>query len=411
MASTTTNEFLFSQDEFNALPSADQLPNVKEFISRAYLGEGTNIPNNFKVMPGIKNSAQIAFVQIQSVLQDVSCDWETASTQALQTITISVNSACAMLEICQYTLEQTFIANEMAKGANANYTSGNFFTYFWMEVSKKINEEMTIIRWQGDRAGTGPEYSGVNEFKKRSDGFIKKLNNAITGVEAVTNGAGTQAQLSVKVSKDGGVESVQVIDGGTYSTTPTTVTLSNVGEGVDATFTIQTTGTTPNIEIASVTVTNPGYGYPSKVLHVTSSAISESTILAEMKKAFLKIPAEIRADKKKLRWFMSSTESDLYALKVSENNNINYITTGLPMTYLGIPIVVEDGLPDGYMVICRGQESLLYAFDGMGDEQKMNIVDLSKTIAVRKLRARVDVKMSYYTLHNDQIVYYAPDPA
>ncbi len=81
-------------------------PNPSEWYSKAYLSE--DIANNYRVIPGVKNSTKVANATFTSILKAESCDFS-ASASALSAITMSVCPVQAQVEICKKTLESSFV--------------------------------------------------------------------------------------------------------------------------------------------------------------------------------------------------------------------------------------------------------------------------------------------------------------
>lgn len=388
--------------EVNVLENANYNANPEEFFRRAYLGE--DIVDNFRALPGIKNKTKLAFVMFSSILKKSNCNFD-PSNVALGAVDIDVESVSAMIEVCQFELEQSFVVAQMPLGANGSYTVASFMSYFWEEAALEIQEEIELIRWQGDKAGTFDEDS---DFLKLADGYEKKLRAAEVGISAATTGGtggATAATLSVVVGKKGNITGVNVLVGGAYVAAPTGIALGNSGEGEGATFTVQTSGVTPNITVTGVTVVTGGEGYKNKVNVVTGTTLTSANILTEFAKVFSAQPNEIRRRKDLLRWHVSPATADLYRQATAVGNTIAFITKSLDLTYLDIKIVVNDGMSDDTMVLTR-KDDLIYAFDGLGDAKSLKLVDLSETTAEPLLRARTNIKIGFFIVNEREIVFY-----
>ena len=384
------------------LTKAEYQPNVIEFYSRAFLESDT--ADNFRVLPGIKTSERIGSVVFGNLLKPAGCSWAAAS-QTLGAIDIDVTTLDCMIEFCQYDLEQSFVAEKMSKGAGAGtWQVPEFMSFVWGEAAKETNEEIELIRWQGDKAGTFDEDEAFLEYV---DGYIVKLVAAETGVTATANGTGTAATFKVNVGKRGTIVSVDVLTAGAYSVAPTTLTLANVGEGKGATFTVQTTGSSPSITVTGVTVVTAGAGYAQRVNVVSGTTLSSTNILAEMGKVYAAIPRAIRRRKDLIRWHMDPVAADFYRLATAAGNTFNYIVKALDLTYLDMKIVVNDGMPVNNMVLTR-KDNLIYAFDATTDGKSLELVDMSKTTAEPTLRARTAMRMGFHLTNEAEIVFYRP---
>ena len=165
--------------ETNALLAA----NPEEFYSKAYLSS-PDIPNNFRTLPGVKSKTKLANVVFGQVLQAYNCAF-TPSTDLLDAIDIDVCSLSAMAELCQFDLEQSFLALQMTKGSNGDFTVASFMAYYWNEMAMTIGQDIELLRWQGD-TGSGDPLLAL------CDGYLVKMcaDAAIVGLYngAITSG-------------------------------------------------------------------------------------------------------------------------------------------------------------------------------------------------------------------------------
>lgn len=262
--------------ELDVLASAEYEPNVTEFFSRAYLTE--DVADNFRVLPNIKNKTKMAYVLFAGILQASSCNFS-ATGATVGTVTVDVEALSAMIEICQFELEQSFVVSEMTKGANADFSVGSFLAFFWERAADKIAEEIELARWQGEEGGAAVPGLPVLSLV---DGYETILNDAVNGgvTATLTGGTGTAAVVVPIVNNNGTITGFSITSGGAYSVAPTGVTLAGVGEGSGATFgTITTTGSSPNIAVTAIQVTNGGTAYPQKPIKVNGTTLSASNIL------------------------------------------------------------------------------------------------------------------------------------
>lgn len=178
--------------EANALLAA----NPEEFYSKAYLSS-PDIPNNFRTLPGVKSKTKLANVVFGQVLQSYNCAF-TPSTDLLDAIDIDVCSLSAMAELCQFDLEQSFLALQMTKGSNGDFTVASFMSYYWNEMAMTIGQDIELLRWQGDTGGGDP-------LLELCDGYLIKMcadadviglysaaittSNVLTELEAMLNAA------------------------------------------------------------------------------------------------------------------------------------------------------------------------------------------------------------------------------
>ncbi len=103
---------------------------------------------------------------------------------------IDVCALSAMAQICQFDLEQSFLALQMSKGSNGDFSVASFMSFYWGEMANKINRDIELIRWQGDPTsenypsagvvahllwGSGPSKSSANRAMKYAQGVVARL--------------------------------------------------------------------------------------------------------------------------------------------------------------------------------------------------------------------------------------------
>ena len=287
-------------------------PNPQEFYSRSYIDE--QIVDNFRVLPGIKAATKLANVTFGQVTKASTCNF-TAPTEALDAIDVSVTPTSVMAQLCQFDLEQSFLALQMAKGSNGDFSVQSFMNYYWQELANKAREERALRRWQGDVASLDANLSLV-------DGHLVKL-----------------------------LADADVID---VANTPSTV----------------------------------------------------SNVIAEMTKVYQALPAEVRVKIADLRWFVAPNIAGNYRLATASQNNVNNVTTALGLTFLGIKIVEDAGIPADTMVLTL-KDNLIYAFDGEKDGEELKAVNLSDTVAEPYIRTRANQKEGYFHVNGGEIVLYS----
>ena len=288
-------------------------PNPQEFYSRSYIDE--QIVDNFRTLPGIKAATKLANVTFGQVTKASTCNF-TAPTEALDAIDIDVTPTSIMAQICQFDVEQSFLALQMAKGSNGDFTVQSFMNYYWMELANKAREERALRRWQGDTVSVDANLSLV-------DGHLKKL-----------------------------AADAAVID----------------------------------VDSAGV-------------------AITTANVIAEMTKVYQALPAKVRVKTNELRWFVSPDISGAYRLATASQNTVNNIVDSLALTFLGIKLIEDAGLPTGHQVLTL-KDNLIYAFDGEKDGEQLKAVNLSDSVAEPYIRTRANQKEGYFHTNGGEIVYY-----
>lgn len=287
--------------------------NPVEFYSRLFGMESAS--SNYRVLPGVKNKTKIANVLFDQLTQEADCAF-TPTDSTVSAIEVDVCPLSVQTSVCQYQLEQSWLADQMAKGSNSDMTVASFMTYFWSQMSNKAHEEFALISWQGDADGATSTYLDL------CDGWLKRL----CGLAGV-----------IRVEQD-------------------TVTSSNV--------------------------------------------------IAEMGAVLQALPNEVLVNiGANIQFKVSPDVAVAYRIATASTNTTNNVTTGLALTFLDIPIVVEYGLPAN-TIILSDKNNFIFATDIEGDIDSLQIVDFSKTTLDREIGARADYKAGFYITNPTQIVFY-----
>jgi preprotein translocase subunit SecG len=286
-------------------------PNPDEFYSKAYLTE--DIADNYRTLPGIKSATKLANVTFGNILAPSTCNFS-APTDNLDAVDIDVCALSAMAQICQFDLEQSFLALQMSQGSNGDFTVASFMSYYWTEMAARIGNDLELIRWQGDT-------TSENDTLALCDGYIKKLcaDNAVNGLY--------------------------------------------------------------------------------------TDAITSSNVLARMTAVLQASPAAVQAKRNDLRLFVSSDVFVNYQIAAASGNTLTYVTAPLAPTFLGIKIVLAEGMPTSTMVLAL-KTDLIYAFDAEGDAKALKAVNLSDSVAEPYIRTRANLKAGFHYTNPDQIVMY-----
>jgi hypothetical protein len=164
-------------------------PNPDEFYSKAYLTE--DIADNYRTLPGIKSATKLANVTFGNLLAPSTCNFA-APTDNLDAIDIDVCALSALSSICQFDLEQSFLALQMSQGSNGDFSVPSFMAYYWNEMAARIGNDLELIRWQGDTESEDPVLS-------LCDGYLKKLC-ADTDVVGLYDGAITASNVLAQMT-------------------------------------------------------------------------------------------------------------------------------------------------------------------------------------------------------------------
>jgi hypothetical protein len=304
-----TRNLKFDLDiETNALLCA----NPDEFYSKAYLSS-PDIANNFRTLPGIKSKTKLANVTFGSLLQASTCNFS-APTDSLDAIDIDVCALSAMTQLCQFDLEQSFLALQMAQGSNGDFTVASFMSYYWNEMANVIGQDLELLRWQGNTASLDPLLSLCT-------GYLFPMF------------------------------------------------------------------------------------YDADVIGLYSAAITTANVLTVLESVVNAAPASIVRKKSELRLYVSTNVANAYELKAAQGNTQTYVTLPLGLTFLGINVVVCEGMPDNTILLTL-RTNLIYAFDAEGDSKALKAVNLSDTVAEPYLRTRANMKAGFHYTNPAEIVLY-----
>jgi hypothetical protein len=281
--------------------------NPSEYYSILYGME--NAVTNYRVLPGIKNKTKIATVVFDGVLRESSCDFS-AVDGTVSAVEIDVCALTSQASVCQFDLEQSWLALEMAKGSNSDFSVASFMNFFWGQMAKKGHEELAQIMWRGDTLGEGQ--------LALCDGWLKRL-----------------------------------CQDGDYI---------NAGNG----------------------------------------AITSSNVLTAFADVLTDATPEMLVNPANMQFKVSANVAAAYRIATAANNTTTNVTTGLSLTYLDIPVVVEYGLPSN-MIILSDYTNFIYALDAEGDQDNLQIVDFSRTTLDRRIGARADFKAGFYIVNGGQI--------
>ena len=116
-------------------------------------------------------------------------------------------------------------------------------------------------------------------------------------------------------------------------------------------------------------------------------------------------PAAVQSKRNDLRLFVSSDVFVNYQIAAASGNTLTYVTAPLAPTFLGIKIVLAEGMPVNTMVLAL-KTDLIYAFDAEGDSKALKAVNLSDSVAEPYIRTRANLKAGFHYTNPAQIVVY-----
>jgi hypothetical protein len=145
----------------------------------------------------------------------------------------------------------------------------------------------------------------------------------------------------------------------------------------------------------------------SDIIDITAtSSVTPANVLGEMTTVLQALPAKMQHKKGNLRFYVASDIATAFQIAAATGNTQAYITESLPLTFLGIQVVVQEGMSNGKMVLTN-KDNLIYAFDAEGDATALKAVNLEDSVAEPLLRTRANLKVGFHYVNPQEIVYYA----
>lgn len=141
------------------------------------------------------------------------------------------------------------------------------------------------------------------------------------------------------------------------------------------------------------------------VLGLPSSAIDTTNVLDELELVLNTAPASIVRKKAELRFYVSTNVANAYELKAAQGNTQTFVTLPLGLTFLGINMVVCQGMPNDTILLTL-RSNLIYAFDAEGDDRALKAVNLADTVAEPVIRTRTNMKIGFHYTNPQEIVLY-----
>jgi hypothetical protein len=143
--------------------------NPKEFYTRALLANRSS--SEFRQLLGIKESTKIAALDFGTLLTEADCNF-VANDSELSAKTMDVCKIALNTEVCQFEIEQSFLADWMNQGSNGDFMPAAFATHFYDQLGRTVSDQLEYLTWQGDVAGESGDYLEL------CDGLEKQLSGA-----------------------------------------------------------------------------------------------------------------------------------------------------------------------------------------------------------------------------------------
>jgi hypothetical protein len=143
--------------------------NPKEFYTKALLSNRSSA--QFRQLLGIKESTKIASLDFGTLLTEADCDF-VANDSTLSAKTMDVCKIALNTEVCQFEIEQSFLADWMNKGSNGDFMPADFATHFYDQLGRTVADQLEYLTWQGYTGG------GTDTYLDLCDGLERQLAGA-----------------------------------------------------------------------------------------------------------------------------------------------------------------------------------------------------------------------------------------
>jgi hypothetical protein len=142
----------------------------------------------------------------------------------------------------------------------------------------------------------------------------------------------------------------------------------------------------------------------SGVATFSTVGVNVSNVISFMSQAWSLLTPACKFKKSSLRFYVSADIAALYQLAAAQGNTQTFVTLPLGLTFLGIPVVICEGMSPGKIVLTI-KDNLIYAFDGEDDSKALKAVKLEDTVAEPLLRTRANFKIGFHYVNPSEIVY------
>jgi hypothetical protein len=120
-----------------------------EIYSEALIKGGSK--ESFEKILDVKDRARIRKHDFGNVLQADGCQFNAQGAGELKEKFVDACPIKVNVEICQETLETSFVANQMKSGSNnADFLPADFQRYVASQLAKKMAADFEVLVWQGD---------------------------------------------------------------------------------------------------------------------------------------------------------------------------------------------------------------------------------------------------------------------
>lgn len=168
--------------------SAAHVVNPQEFFSKALLGDRTT--KYFRQFVNINSKTKIGSLEFDDVIAEADCDF--AATDA--NLAAKLMEPCKLalgVELCQFDLQNSFVAEYMGKSntidfANTNGLTPEFLNHYYERLGAKLNDNLEKLTFRGSTGALGTTASG---YLALCDGLEVQLaaDNAVIDITATAS--------------------------------------------------------------------------------------------------------------------------------------------------------------------------------------------------------------------------------
>lgn len=176
--------------------NAAHVVNPQEFYSKALLAERST--SYFRPFLNVNSKIKVGSLEFDDIIQEADCDFTATDSN----LTAKEMEPCKLgigVEICQYDLQNSFVAEYMKNSntidfANTAGLTPEFLAHYYERLGAKLNDNLERLTFKGDTSLTGTTYLN------KCDG-LEKLLNAETGSTKITGSTITTANVIAELTK------------------------------------------------------------------------------------------------------------------------------------------------------------------------------------------------------------------
>ena len=159
--------------------TANHVVNPTEFYSKALLSERSTA--YFRPFLNVNSKIKIGSLEFDDLITEADCDFSATDSN----LSAKEMEPCKLgigVEICQYDLQNSFVAEYMRNGntidfANTQGLTPEFLAHYYERLGAKLSDNLERLTWQGDSSN-----SGLTAYLQTCDGLETKMaaDTAIT---------------------------------------------------------------------------------------------------------------------------------------------------------------------------------------------------------------------------------------